>query len=207
MEVLLLFYKIIAKFYDLLDIIYFRDYKRSPRKAVFDRISANDRILDLCTGTGTNILNMAKAKDNVHIVGVDLSDNMLKEAKKKAKKLQLDNVKFYKMDATKLQIKDTCIDKILISLVLHELEEELVSKLICETKRVLKSDGEIIITEWEISKSFSKKLLFFPIHILESKTYRTFIKMDLYSYFKKYGLYVQSITHCDYTKVIVLKKS
>lgn len=47
------FYKVIAGVYDLLDVVYFRNYEKSPRKAVIEAISPNDIILDLCTGTAT----------------------------------------------------------------------------------------------------------------------------------------------------------
>ena len=33
-----------------------------------------------------------------------------------------------------------------------------------------------------------------------------FIKMNLYSYFERYGLSIQEDIHCDYTRVITLKK-
>ncbi|MDD6070820.1 MAG: class I SAM-dependent methyltransferase [Clostridiales bacterium] len=104
---------------------------------------------------------------------------MLKVAKNKVGKTGLKNMRLHQMDATSLKFKDACFDKILISLVLHELDEELAGKLLQESKRVLKADGEIIITEWERSPSFWKRLLFMPIHCVK---------------------------HCDYTKVIILKK-
>lgn len=201
-----LFYKIIANVYDLLDIVYFRNYENSPRKAVLETIYDNEKILDLCTGTATSVIAVAKNKTKVQIIGIDLSDNMLKVAKSKVKEAGLKNVRLYKMDATKLKFKDNCFDKILISLVLHELDEELADKVIMEAKRVLKDDGEIIIAEWETSKQFLKKLLFMPIHYLEPKSYRKFIKKDLYSYFKNYGLIIRKVEHCDYSKVITLKK-
>ncbi|MEE1219411.1 MAG: class I SAM-dependent methyltransferase, partial [Ruminococcus sp.] len=115
------------------------------------------------------------------------------------------NIKLYKMDATKLDFKLNSFDKISLSLILHEMNDELRSKILNEAKRVLKKDGKIIITEWERSTKLSKRLLFMPIHLLEPKTYREFLKKDLYSYFSKYGLKIEKITHCDYTKVIVLK--
>ena len=68
-------------------------------------------------------------------------------------------------------------------------------KIILEAKRVLKDNGEIIITEWEPSCNLYKKILFAPIHYLEPKTYRNFIKMDLHSYFEKYGLKTEFIGH------------
>ena len=45
-------------FYDLLDVIYFRKYETSPRKVVNESIKPGDKILDLCTGTGTNAVNL-----------------------------------------------------------------------------------------------------------------------------------------------------
>lgn len=131
---------------------------------------------------------------------------MLKVAQNKIRKNRLKNIRLFEMDATHLKFKSNCFDKILISLVLHELDEVFAAKIITEANRVLKDSGEIIITEWEPSKQLFKKILFAPIHYLEPKTYRKFIKTDLYSYFKKCGLIVQEDIHCDYTRVITLKK-
>ena len=151
------FYKIISKVYDLLDVIYFRNFEKSPRKAVFDRIYENDKVLDLCCGTSTNAITIAKKKANAEITGIDLSKDMLKVAQDKIKKAQLENIKLFQMDATLLNFEDRCFDKILISLILHELDEELAEKIILEAKRVLKDNGEIIITEWEPSCNLYKK--------------------------------------------------
>ena len=199
-------YKVLYSVYDLLDVVYFRDYDKSPRKAVLEKIRDDDRVLDLCTGTGTNALSIAKTKPDTKIAGVDLSKDMLKVAKEKKKRSGLKNVKFYLMDATKLGFKDRCFDKILISLILHEMEEELADKIIMEAMRVLKDDGEIIITEWEPSDELSKKILFSPIGFLEPRPYKSFVKKDLYSYFDKFGLEIKDYEHCDYTKVVVLTK-
>ena len=110
------------------------------------------------------------------------------------------------MDATKLKFKDKCFDKILLSLVLHEIDDDLAENIIIEAKRVLKDYGEIIITEWERSKKWFNKILFLPIEVLEPKPYKSFISKDLKIYFEKYGLTVKSEKHCDYSKVLILKK-
>lgn len=201
-----LFYKAMSGFYDLLDIIYFRKYETSPRRVVNELVSDQDVILDLCTGTGTNAVNLAKKHAGATIVGVDLSKDMLTIAKSKVKKELLTNVRLFQMDATNMRFKDECFDKVLLSLVLHEVDEELAGAIIKEAIRVLKPDGEFIITEWERSKEVGKKILFAPIELLEPKPYRSFVVKDLYDYFDGFGLEVIEETHCDYSKVLRLRK-
>ena len=201
-----LIYRMIARVYDLIDVIYFRNYERSPRRAVLEQIAGHEQILDLCTGTATNAVGIAKNKTDTQVVGVDLSDHMLKVAVNKANKQGIKNVKLYQMDATQLEFQEKSFDKILLSLVLHELDEELAEKMMIEARRVLKDNGKIIITEWEPSKQPVKRLLFLPIHYLEPKSYRKFIEKDLYSYFRQFGLKLERYEHCDYTKVITLVK-
>lgn len=201
-----LFYKVMSEFYDLLDVIYFRKYETSPRKVVFDTIGKKDNVLDLCTGTATNAIAIAKKNPNAKIVGVDLSKDMLVVAREKVNKENLANVRLYRMDATQMNFKDESFDKVLLSLVLHETDEELAKKIIKEAMRVMKPDGELVVTEWERSDNFIKKILFIPIEILEPKPYKTFVTKDHKKYFKEFGLEQVECKHCDYSKVMRLKK-
>lgn len=202
-----LIYKIIAGVYDLLDVIYFRNYDNSPRKSVLEAIGERDSVLDLCTGTATTAIKIAINKPETKIIGIDISEEMLREGNNKVKKNNIKNLKLLEMDATDTNFKDKQFDKVLMSLILHELDEPLAEKILSEAKRVLREDGEIIITEWEPSHKLWRKLLFMPIHLLEPKSYKRFIKKDLYKYFRNLGLEIEEIIHCDYTKVIRCKKA
>lgn len=202
-----LFYKAMSGFYDLIDIVYFRDYENSPRKVVFESIGNTEKVLDLCTGTATNALKIANSKPLSEVIGIDLSKDMLKIAQGKVERSQVPNIKLYHMDATNMRFQDKFFDKILLSLVLHEVEADLAEKILAEAKRVLKDDGEIIVTEWEKSRKLFSRALFLPIEIFEPKPFKSFIEKDLYRYFERYGLKVVSQVHCDYSRVLKLKKS
>ena len=202
-----LFYKAMSGFYDLIDIVYFRDYENSPRKAVFESIGNTEKVLDLCTGTATNALKIAELKPLSEVIGIDLSKDMLKIAQGKAERSKVPNIKLYHMDATNMRFHDKFFDKILLSLILHEVEEDLAEKILAEAKRVLKDDGEIIVTEWEKSRKLFCRAVFLPIEFLEPKPFKSFIKKDLYRYFERYGLKVVSEVHCDYSRVLNLKKA
>ena len=153
-----LFYKVMSGLYDLIDIVYFRDYENSPRKVVFESIGNTEKVL---------------------VIGIDLSKDMLKIAQGKVERSKVPNIKLYHMDATNMRFLDKFFDKILLSLVLHEVEENLAEKILAEAKRVLKDNGEIIVTEWEKSRKFSCRALFLPIDILEPKPFKSFIEKDL----------------------------
>ena len=160
----------------------------------------------MCTGTATNAIAIAKKNPNAKIVGVDLSKDMLVVAREKVNKENLANVRLYRMDATQMNFKDESFDKVLLSLVLHETDEELAKKIIKEAMRVMKPDGELVVTEWERSDNFIKKILFIPIEILEPKLYKIFVTKDHKKYFKEFGLEQVECKHCDYSKVMRLKK-
>ena len=74
-------YKILSGFYDLLDIVYFRDDNKNPRKSVLIKVDDNDRVLDLCTGTATCSLSIAKSRPKTKVVGIDQSKDMLRVAR------------------------------------------------------------------------------------------------------------------------------
>ncbi|GAB7221798.1 class I SAM-dependent methyltransferase [Vibrio owensii] len=62
-------------------------------------------LLDVCCGTGIVTIPVAKKLDNV--VGIDIAEGMLKQAKRKAQ--GLDNLSFLQQDATQFSL-DKCFD-------------------------------------------------------------------------------------------------
>lgn len=202
-----LLYRGIARFYDVLEHTYFRNKVRSPRTAVMKFIKDSDQtVLDICTGTGANALEIARCREITQVYGIDRSKNMLLMANEKRSIEKLHNVEFKEMDATNIEFKDGTFDVALLSLVLHETQTELASKIIKEAKRVLKDSGMLIVVEWEQPKSLFQRICFLPIRLCEPQGFHEFLHRDMYEYFEQYGLQVLDKVSCNYSKVLVIKK-
>lgn len=200
-------YKSISKFYSLLDIIYFNRKETSPRYGILDFISDEKlKVLEVCIGTAENSIIIAEKRPNTEIVGVDLSKEMLELAKDKIEKMGIRIIKTFVMDATNMNFDDNYFDVVLISLVLHEVEDNIRYKIMKEAKRVLKSKGKIIIVEWDKPKKIIQKLPFLIIKLSEPRWFKEFLKLDIKEYVKIFSLKVLSEKKYDYTRIFEITK-
>ena len=201
-------YTLISKFYGLLDIIFFKNNPYNPRNMILNKIpNDNKKLLEIAVGTAMNSILIAKNRPKINIVGIDLSEEMLKIAENNIKKNGIQNIELVKMDGGNMVFEDETFDYIIISLLLHELKECVANKLLKECIKILKQNGKIFILEWEKPKIFIQKILFFIIGLLEPKEYKIFMKKDLNRYFEKNDFKINEIEYGDYSKVIELIKS
>lgn len=112
--------------------------KRKKRLSVFN-ISKKDKVLDLGCGDGLNtFILMTMGIKN--IVGVDISNDLIKIAKENNPK-----VKFYKASAEKIPFKKNAFDVVMVDSVFHHLMSY--GKPVGEIKRVLKNGGRLCFME------------------------------------------------------------
>lgn len=133
------------KIYDFHSGFYDATFGRLVRKRVAKAIShmnirETDRVLDLGIGTGQS-LNFYPSIG--HIVGVDLSAGMLKEARKKITDRGMTNASVFQADAMRLPFADDTFDHVFISHVISVVSDPF--KLVVEAQRVAKPGARIII--------------------------------------------------------------
>lgn len=204
-------YSFMSVGYDLLNKIWFSDKGENPR-SIIERLIPDRkcRVLDMCCGTFSNGLPIAKRNPNNTVVGLDRSEAMLKEPKKKAEKANLRNVKLLCRDATQTGLESNYFDYIIIGLVIHECNADLWNGILNEAHRLLKNDGKLIILEWDKQTKISRKIKFAPLYVGEilvnPKYFRKFYNSDKRKFFRKLGFEMLEKYECNYTAVMSMEK-
>ncbi|MTI79932.1 MAG: class I SAM-dependent methyltransferase [Firmicutes bacterium] len=127
-------YNRIAMFYDRMDPI-----SDSIRKNALS--IARDNVLEVGVGTGKNL---SLYPSNCEITGIDFSREMLKRARERAGRLNL-NVKLLEMDAQNMLFNDNSFDTVISACVFCSVPDP--EKGLEELKRVCKPNGQIILLE------------------------------------------------------------
>lgn len=133
------------KIYDVQSIVYDATFGRLVRRRVGTAISHmniadDDWVLDLGIGTGQS-LNFYPRKGRV--VGIDLSDGMLREARKKVRENDLAHVALVQANALQLPFPDDCFDHVFISHVISVVSDPV--QLVKEAQRVGKPNARIVV--------------------------------------------------------------
>jgi demethylmenaquinone methyltransferase/2-methoxy-6-polyprenyl-1,4-benzoquinol methylase len=118
---------------------------RRLRREVVARsgVDHRSRVLDVATGTGAQAKAFAQRAGEV--VGVDLSEAMLRVARKKCRAA---NLKLLRADATALPFGDGEFDVSCISFALHEMPPTIRARTLLEMARVTKPGGCVIVVDY-----------------------------------------------------------
>lgn len=101
------------------------------------------RVLDVGCGTGLVAIRLAESLPGGRILGVDLSDGMLRVAQAKALARSAVNVSFRKMDAESLTLADGTFDVVVSLFALTHFPDPL--RALREMHRVLTPGGRLVI--------------------------------------------------------------
>jgi ubiquinone/menaquinone biosynthesis C-methylase UbiE len=114
-------------------------------------IKAGNVVLDIGCGTGFLLLGAAKSlgKDG-KVIGVDISEEMLKKAKENLSKAGVSNIEFKVGDAENIPLEDNSVDTVVGNMVLHHCPNP--ESAIKEMARVLKSKGKLVLADMEEHK-------------------------------------------------------
>ena len=163
---------------------------------IIDRVRnlEGDKILDLGCGNG-NIINLLKKERKADYFGLDISENMIEEAKKKCG----EDVKFTVGDSENLPYQDGQFDIIICNASFHHYTKPEVA--IKEIKRVLKSGGTFILgdpTVPELVRGLFNKMLPYT----DSGDFKIYGKKDILPIFETHGFKIEDWKRLNYRTFI-----
>ncbi|HUL36933.1 MAG TPA: class I SAM-dependent methyltransferase [Thermodesulfobacteriota bacterium] len=139
-----------------------------------------DNALDLCTGTGSVAIELAKqVGEKGLIVGLDFSQGMIEKARKKAKNLTINQLHLVQANASQLPFKKSSFHAVTCSHAFYELKGDERAKAINEVARVLTDGGRFCLMEHAKPQRWISRLFFYVrIFFLGARDVREFLAQE-----------------------------
>ncbi len=133
--------KTYARWAPIYDLVFGAVFERGRRAAIEAAERIGGRILEVGVGTGISLPDYSRTN---RIVGLDISEPMLRKASQRVAEHKLDNVEILAvMDAAKLALPDASFDVVVAQYVITTVPQP--EATLDEFARVLRPGGEIIL--------------------------------------------------------------
>ncbi|ANI87965.1 bifunctional demethylmenaquinone methyltransferase/2-methoxy-6-polyprenyl-1,4-benzoquinol methylase [Arachidicoccus ginsenosidimutans] len=175
----------IATKYDFLNRFLSAGIDVSWRKKAIKRLEniAPQKILDVATGTADVALMLNKMLQPEQIVGIDISEGMLKIGREKIEKAGLTNkIILQKGDSENLPFDDNSFDAVTVAFGVRNFQN--LEKGVAEMWRVLRPNGKLIVLEFSRPKQkLFKSFYRFYMNVVTPNAGKIFSKnKDAYQY-------------------------
>lgn len=151
-------------------------------------VRAGMKVLDVATGTGAQAL--AFAARGAEVTGVDLSEAMLRIARRKSRS---SNLTFLRADAATLPFPDESFDAACISFALHEMPRSVRTAVVRELSRVTRPGGTVVVVDWALpeGRPLARWLVYHVVKLWEPDCYADFVHSDLRALLAEAAIRVQ----------------
>lgn len=174
-------YALFAPFYDLAALPIAGLRREAARRA---GVGTGSKVLDVATGTGAQAHEFAAAGGEV--VGIDLSEPMLRVARRKRR---LPNLTFLRADATALPFEDSRFDVACVSFALHEMPRSVRGAVLREMARVTRPGGTVEIVDYALPRNaVASALVLRAVRLYERDHYEDFVQSDLGAMLREAGI-------------------
>ena len=133
--------------YDLVLALTMREGRWRPVlvERVLAGLPARVTVVDVGAGTGTLAIELAGARPDVEVVGVDGDVQVQSLAKRKS---GAERVSWRQGLAGELPLADASAERVVMSLLLHHLGPDAKRVALAEARRVLKPGGQLHVADW-----------------------------------------------------------
>ena len=148
-------YKKVVWFYDFWS--WLTESKAAQKVIDIAEIEDGKRILEVACGTGVVFKQIVHSNPNGENLGIDLSPDMLREARKKLKTVT-GNFELREGDALNLYFKDNTFDIVINNFMVDLMPQETFDKIAKEFNRVLKPQGVLVVSTFSFGKKSINKI-------------------------------------------------
>lgn len=140
------YYNLFSSFYDGFVRLHSRDAGASMRSFLAETamLDKGCTAVDLCTGTGSSAICMAR-KDGVRVIGIDFSEKMLRQAQRKSSGES--GCFWVQADVTAMPLSSCSVDRVTCAYAMYELSCDGRKGALEEAVRVLRPGGMFIMME------------------------------------------------------------
>jgi demethylmenaquinone methyltransferase/2-methoxy-6-polyprenyl-1,4-benzoquinol methylase len=156
------YYDYFSRFYDRFVTLHSGDRAECLRYFLADKtgLRNGDKVLDICTGTGTLLRHLkARVGEEGLVAGVDFSMGMLRVGK--AKTRHCERIFLICADAACLPLKEGVCEAATCSHAFYELKGESQDSCLHEVGRVLKPGKPFLMLEHDVPQSVVVRMLFY----------------------------------------------
>jgi ubiquinone/menaquinone biosynthesis C-methylase UbiE len=156
------YYDLFSHIYDRFIALHSTDRGARLRYFLADKtgLCKGDKVLDICTGTGTLLHYLReKVQGEGLVAGADFSIGMLRAGKSKIP--DHSTIFLVMADVACLPFRDVVFDAVTCSHAFYELKGETQNRCLREIGRVLKPGRPFLMMEHDIPKSFLVRMLFY----------------------------------------------
>ncbi|HEY9059258.1 MAG TPA: methyltransferase domain-containing protein [Pseudobacteroides sp.] len=168
--------KIAAEYDNTFDGRFTKGFKEEIANVI--HLNNSFKVLDVACGNG-NMLKMLSGKNRIQAYGVDISENMIKEAKCRYPEMQ-----FVSSNSSKLPFEDSFFDVITVCAAFHHFTEP--QRFASEAKRVLKPGGYIYLADIHMPP-IARQLANLVLPHLKMGDVKVYGKNELMAFFQEQG--------------------
>jgi ubiquinone/menaquinone biosynthesis C-methylase UbiE len=203
-----IYYNAFSRFYDRFVALHSSDAQGAAREYLSNMVPASegDRILDMCTGTGSLLLRLRKRLERGGlVVGVDFSRGMLHVNQKRTETYE--NICLVEADVASLPFPAQSFDAITCSHAFYELKGESQERSLQEILRVLKPGKVFFMMEHDLpEKPLVRAMFYLRLASMGAKSAINILrheKMMLRRYFRSVE---KVITPTGRSKIMICRK-
>jgi ubiquinone/menaquinone biosynthesis C-methylase UbiE len=135
--------------------IWARATESKPRRRVLELAAPRDGedVLEVATGTGVQLIRLARARQGGRTAGVELAAGMLAQSRKRVRAAGLaDRVELIHGSALELPFDDHSFDVLVNSYMLDLLPRDDIPRAVGEFRRVLRPGGRLVLSNMTVGE-------------------------------------------------------